>query len=793
MVCFYSGVDTERYAWTVNPIAKLCTRILQTLQQGDLPGDDLVQAFLLFHRCRNLSNLITVHDEKLAKAFSDHLSLHQPIYWSVVRATLIQEPTARWSVWRIMNELLRLGPDDLSWLLEDIVDLTDNAELNVAFDTALGIFGLDGQPQEQADLIADALEQSAADASLVAYVQQSLQPPEDQDHQPENVQQQRIENQQIVQRDILTQARADFHPRIGGIRQGEDLSALRYLQAHMRRSDTGNNSKWGQSNWQALISDFGNDIAAAARDGFKQGWKVWCPPLPHTRVGENGVELGVILGLTGLLIAAEDGENFTDFSADEAHNAVRYALREMNGFPVWFDYLVEFHQEIVRRSFVDQLQAEMVASVDAPEPGLTLQYIRSGSEAVRNICAPVIFEILFTGEPRRLKTLSDVLEILLMTNRVPRDQLITLARERTGEVADTGDLDRLISWLVFWLSIDGDGAWSFVESNFDTPVEVPDPIVFKLASVIGSGIWSHGAIEGTDFLKPRVLERMIPCMFSQVVPDDDPLFDGVYEIDERQNAQHCRDFLLQNLANQSGTEPQRVLNALVDAGIGTHHTQAWIKKLAEQQAAKATEYEPWSPDDIATFGNLHEKRPTSADELFAIVVDRIEAITFDVETGDFSVRELFSPDMSEAAIQSWLAGRLDRESRTQYSVVREEEVDGRKRPDIRLHNPAAGRVTIEIKPVEKGGRYTFKELVVALESQLVGQYLRDANSQHGILIIAMLLERRWDPRDGNGLLDFEGLLERLNGRACEIVASNPEVDRLLVVGINFARNDMGGD
>jgi len=83
--------------------------------------------------------------------------------------------------------------------------------------------------------------------------------------------------------------------------------------------------------------------------------------------------------------------------------------------------------------------------------------------------------------------------------------------------------------------------------------------------------------------------------------------------------------------------------------------------------------------------------------------------------------------------------------------------------------------------------------VVALESQLVGQYLRDANSQHGILIIAMLLERRWDPRDGNGLLDFEGLLERLNGRACEIVASNPEVDRLLVVGINFARNDMGGD
>ena len=116
--------------------------------------------------------------------------------------------------------------------------------------------------------------------------------------------------------------------------------------------------------------------------------------------------------------------------------------------------------------------------------------------------------------------------------------------------------------------------------------------------------------------------------------------------------------------------------------------------------------------------------------------------------------------------------------------------DRREETDIRLHNPAAGLVTIEIKPVDRGtGRYSIRELVSALENQLVGQYLRAAGSCHGILVIAMLEQRPWNPRDGTGTIDFVELIERLNARAQEIAQTNHRVEALRVFGIDFTYND----
>lgn len=780
------NVISERYAWTIDPIARLFARILETLSPDRLPVDDLVRAYILLSRCKNNPDIIVVSQDSLVKALSESTTIHQPVYWGVVRDALIQAPEVHWSIWQIMNEPLRLGLDDLSWLVDDIVALTDNAELRVAFKSALDIWEIGNRPQRQADIIAQALEQSAASDELIAHVERSLQPVEDPVHQVDNEHRQRQENQQRAERELLAQARADFQLRIENIRQGEDFSALYYLQRHMRRLDSDNNSRWAQSNWQSLILDFGDDIANAARDGFKIVWKNWRPPLPYERAGDNSVEHGVVVGLSGLLIAAEDGDNFAEISDEEAEHAICYALREMNSFPEWFEGVVVSHPETIRTVIMDQLRAEVGAEIDAPDPGTTLQNIRSGFEVVRLLCAPLLIELISTGDPPRPKVLSDTLEILAKADTASRDQLITIAHGRAEECVASGDEDKLITWLVFWLSIDGHGAWNFIETLVEARAETPDPVVFKLAAGIGSKVWGARMLEGADFLRPEVLERIIPVIFTHVANEDDLPPQDEFDMGDRQHAEHCRNWLLQNLANQLGPEPQRVLLALAGANIGPHHVQTWIRKLADDQAAKAIEYEPWAPAGIAAFGSIHKKAPTSANDLFKIAVDRIETIKVDIETGDFGDRDLFRPNMPESAIQRWLAGRLERESRGQYNVVREEEVDGRKKPDIRLHHSVAGHVTNEIKPVEKGNRYTFSELMDALDTQLVGQYLRAANSQHGILTITMLSERRWDPRDGNGMIDFQELIERLNNRAREIVETNPEVEQLAVIGINFS-------
>lgn len=320
------------------------------------------------------------------------------------------------------------------------------------------------------------------------------------------------------------------------------------------------------------------------------------------------------------------------------------------------------------------------------------------------------------------------------------------------------------------------------------PGESPSSLVLNVAATFGDRLWGGQGIGSADFLRPEVVERMIRLVYAHVRPEDDPLHDGVYSVGTREHAQQFRDWLPQHLAQLPGHEAQEVLRRLA-ADFEPAKARRWFRRLADQQAAKATEYPPWRPFDIAEFGAVHEKAPTSAQELMEIARDRLSDVKEDIEYGDFSDRGLFKPGMPEHLIQRWLAGRLERESRGQFSIVREEEIDRLEKTDIRLHNPVAGRVTIEVKPVDRPNRYPFSQLVGTLEEQLVGQYMRAWNSRHGVLVITMLENRHWDPRDHGGRINFSELIDRLNERAKGIVASDDRVDGLYVIGIDFTSKD----
>jgi hypothetical protein len=72
-----------------------------------------------------------------------------------------------------------------------------------------------------------------------------------------------------------------------------------------------------------------------------------------------------------------------------------------------------------------------------------------------------------------------------------------------------------------------------------------------------------------------------------------------------------------------------------------------------------------------------------------------------------------------------------------------------------------------------------------LEEQLVGKYLRDQNSRHGVLLLGNMGGKDfWIGPDGNKLA-FEELTNRLNEEAEKIVSSNPRISILAVVGLDF--------
>lgn len=84
-----------------------------------------------------------------------------------------------------------------------------------------------------------------------------------------------------------------------------------------------------------------------------------------------------------------------------------------------------------------------------------------------------------------------------------------------------------------------------------------------------------------------------------------------------------------------------------------------------------------------------------------------------------------------------------------------------------------------------GKGWTVLQLEHALEHQLVGQYLRDRRSRHGILLLFRTsAKERWRLPVSKKRVDFAGLLAHLTRRAAEVLTRRSEVDQLDVVGMD---------
>lgn len=92
-------------------------------------------------------------------------------------------------------------------------------------------------------------------------------------------------------------------------------------------------------------------------------------------------------------------------------------------------------------------------------------------------------------------------------------------------------------------------------------------------------------------------------------------------------------------------------------------------------------------------------------------------------------------------------------------------MDRLKKPDIRLHvaRPPAV-VGIEIKIADS---WRMPQLEAALERQLVGQYLRDARSRHGVLLLFHSGRTQYW-KSGTTKLTFDDVVKRLTEMACRL-------------------------
>ena len=360
-------------------------------------------------------------------------------------------------------------------------------------------------------------------------------------------------------------------------------------------------------------------------------------------------------------------------------------------------------------------------------------------------------------------------------------KLLKLLAEHYFKLYESKSQEDKLFWLAVWLQVDALKALDKLEEILSTlELEKADKFILDLSNILYRRYGYDTGFEGVpDYQSIDALSRFIPIVFSHIRFEEDPEREGTWTPDKRDNAQGFRNELVKSLAYLPGKESYLALRKIRD-NVSYPGVKDWLLREIEEKIDRESPL-VWSEDTIIEFEKSHEHAPLTVDDLFEIGLKRIEEIKNDMEKGDFSNRGLFNEDTDETELQKFIAQKLKDLSKGRYTVVREPEVDNKKKPDIRLVHLNLQPVSIEIKWAHK---WSIAELEEALVDQLVGLYLKAVDSTHGIyLLVNARSGRTWKFKDKR--LDFNGLVQHIKALALKIESEKEGVERLEVVGMDL--------
>ena len=281
--------------------------------------------------------------------------------------------------------------------------------------------------------------------------------------------------------------------------------------------------------------------------------------------------------------------------------------------------------------------------------------------------------------------------------------------------------------------------------------------------------------------RARILGQLVRTAYEFVKHDEDQQHEGVYSPDTRDDAQMARNLLLSQLLETPGEVAHRTVMGLVGEPEFAHFPDR-LKLLARQRAATEAEFSPLTPSEVRTLDTAFEAPAKNRDSLFAVMIDRLGEISYELLHGDFSNRRTLQSVKHEREMQKNLARELANKGNGIFQVSREEEVIDGKHPDLRLVSMAAKhKVSLEVKIADN---WSVCELEKALSVQLQ-QYVRDPNCRAGLLVLTYHGKKRyWLPGDGKRMY-FDALVARLQTRAEELDRDESQDIRTAVFGLDL--------
>jgi hypothetical protein len=513
-----------------------------------------------------------------------------------------------------------------------------------------------------------------------------------------------------------------------------------------------------------LSKIFNKNISQKAKASFKHYWRTQSPLLwsEKAKGDKNSTLYTSIYGLVGIYIESKNKNWTLTLSENEAKQAVRHSTVELNGFAPFIEDLVLKHpravEEILGGELTSQLEQStesknipMLQDIDHSNHDLKLllnnrllSYLKNKKIDHRNITfhsLDYIFKIL--SDSLKMSVDLTILSICKeYYQKYPEHQLANV-------------------WLkgVFLVN-----SYEAINLHLEVLKTIKNPkkhFTLMLSFFFGRDS-DIELLFVNDDEKSECLGKLVKIAYEYIRLDEDLVHEGSYTPNTRDDAERGRENLLSMLLQTPCKKSTEIFCELLknpSLAAVSDRGRIWLRV----ELAKRADQIKLSQIDINNIEQYLSELPKSKEQLFDLMTDRLKDIEHDIIHSDFSERNLLLQATKESDIQSSLANKLDNISFGMYRVSRESEVADSKRPDIHLYAVEGNQKTvIELKLADN---WTVKELVRALENQLVGQYLRHVNCRSGCLFLSYHGRKTWRNPETNQKMSFEDVVRYLKEKA----------------------------
>jgi len=575
--------------------------------------------------------------------------------------------------------------------------------------------------------------------------------------------------------------------RVEGIRDpgkpGVISGDQHYLHDQMRGAE-GQHNRWTEGNWRSLIEEFGQEVAVAFRDGAVGYWRHNSPLLRSEGAAANTTPFSTIFGLTGLAIEARETIAWpSSLGSVEAEIATRYALQELNGFPVWLPLLHKAFPSQVLDILLQEIKYELCSETATGDSHYVLADVAWHGDWLWDQIALALLPEL---RAKRVNT-RNLGHLLAIVNRSSvADKAIAAIASRKANA--TRNLIFAPIWFATWVGVDPAAAIPALVARFasmDDPVQQPKLALAFIVALVGGRSQEGRARQAFRTVEHMKSLYLLMARYIRQQDDIDRTGKGVYSPGLRDDAQDARNALMAFIQETPGKE---AFLALLEMGRAhpDEHSRPWMSFHAKTKAAADADVDAWTLSQVQEFAKSLVATPANHRELWYHAVDKLDALKHDLENGDSSIASILQAVDRETDFRKFLGGWCRDRAAGRYVIPQEEELADAKRPDLRFLGVGFDApVPAELKLADN---WTGPHLFERLEIQLCGDYLRDVRSSRGIFVIVYLgTKSSWDLPNGRRADTFETLVDELQRHWMLISNDYPGVEDIRVIGIDLTR------